>query len=215
MPCRKKSGTGAFFLPCRKRCRVNGILNNHDLLTNSKYGFRPFQSTVTALLDIINKWYQNIDICKLNGVVFLDLEKAFDTVDHGILLDKIRSYGIKGSAHSWLMFYLLNKTQYLLKKTQYCYVNGNQSGSLTMKTGIPQGLGLGPLLFLIYINDLPCCIHKAEPHLFADDTQIATASHDINEIVESLSDDLCNIASWLSASKLTLNKSKTEYVNWF
>ena len=81
-----------------------------------------------------------------------------------------------------------------------------------MKTGIPQGSGLGPLLFLIYINDLPQCLQKAEPHLFADDTQIATASHDINEIVESLSNDLSNVANWLSASKLTLNKSKTEYM---
>ena len=81
-----------------------------------------------------------------------------------------------------------------------------------MKTGIPQGSGLKPLLFLIYINDLPKCLEKAEPHLFADDTQIAKASHDINEIVETLSDDLNNVANWLSANKLTLNKSKTEYM---
>ena len=81
------------------------------MLKNSQHGFRPFQSTVTALLDITNKWYQYIDIGKLDGVVFLDLEKAFDTVDHGILmLDKIGSYGIKWSAHSYLTFYLLNRT---------------------------------------------------------------------------------------------------------
>ena len=100
----------------------------------------------------------------------------------------------------------------LLNRTQYCSVNGNQSGPLTMKIGIPQGSDLGPLLFLIYINDLPHCLQKTEPHLFADDTQIATASHDINEIVESLTDDLSSIANWLSASKLTPNKSKTEYM---
>ena len=93
-------------------------------------------------------------------------------------------------------------------------MNGKLSSPAIMKTGIPQGSGLGPLLFLIYINDLPKCLNAGSKSddMFADDTQIATASHDIEVITETLNSDLNNVASWLSANKLTLNNSKTEYM---
>jgi hypothetical protein len=89
-----------------------------NLLTNSQHGFRPCHSTTTALLDITNKWYQNMDVVQLNGVVFLDLKKAFDTVDHDILLKKLKIYGIKGMALCWLRSYLSDRMQ-------YCQVNGH------------------------------------------------------------------------------------------
>ena len=154
----------------------------------------------------MSAWYKNIDVGKLNGIVFLDLKKGFDTVDHNILLKKIAIYGIKRTAYRWLESYLSNRTQ-------YCCVNGKLSSPAIMKTGIPQGSGLGPLLFLIYINDLPKCLNAgSKPDMFADDTQIATASHDIEVITETLNSDLNNVASWLPANKLTLNNSKTEYM---
>ena len=138
--------------------------------------------------------------------MFLDLKKAFDTVYHNILLKKIAIYGIKGTAYRWLESYLSNRTQ-------YGCVNGKLSSPAIMKTGIPQSSGLDPLLFLIYINDLPKCLNAgSKPDMFADDTQIATAKHDIEVITETLNSDLNNVASWLSANKLALNDSKTEYM---
>ena len=169
-----------------------------NLLTNSQHGFRPCHSTTTALLDITNRWY----VGQLNGVVFLDLKKAFDTVDHDILLKKLKIYGIKGMALCWLRSYLSDRIQ-------YCQVNGHLSDPLTVKTGIPQGSGLGPLLFLIYINDFPKCLRHTRPDMFADDTQIATSNSDINVILENLNTDLINVSTWMSVNKLTLNNKKT------
>ena len=105
---------------------------NIDMLTTSQHSFRPNHSTVSAMLEIANKWFQNIDIGQLNGVVFLDLKKAFDTVDHGVLLHKLYLYGIKGVAFNWFKPYLSNRKQ-------YCQVNDHLSNPLEMICGIPKG----------------------------------------------------------------------------
>ena len=146
-----------------------------------------------------------MDIGQLNGVVFLDLKKAFDTVDHDILLRKLDIYGIRGSALAWIISYLTGRTQ-------YCQVDGHLSDPLCETTGIPQGSALGPLLFLIYINDIPQCLEHTNANMFADDTQIETSGYDINVIAEKLNKNLENVSTWMSANKLTLNKTKTEYM---
>ncbi len=108
----------------------------------------------------------NIDNGLINGVVFIDLKKAFDTIDHQIMLQKLRNYGIDQMSLTWFESYLTNRTQ-------KCRVNDQLSNSAPVTCGVPQGSNLGPILFLIYINVLPNCLNHAIPRMFADDTSIS------------------------------------------
>ncbi len=121
-------------------------LNNNILLSYHQSGFRAAYSTVTSLLESTNEWCINIDNGLLNGVIFVDLKKAFDTIDHKILLQKLRCYGVDDSALLWF-------SSYLTDRKQKCFVNGKLSKSNSISYGVPQGSIIGPLLFLIYIND--------------------------------------------------------------
>ena len=180
-------------------------LQNENILSPSQHGFRQGHSTVTALLEITDRLYHNIDIGELNGVIFLDLRKAFDTIDHQIMLKKLRCYGIAGTAHNWFSSYLSNRSQ-------YCQVDGNLSQPSSVLGGIPQGSILGPLLFLLYTNDLPNCLSDTKCNIFADDTQLDRSSSDVNIVTNALNNDLKNVSDWLSTNKLSLNTEKTEYM---
>ena len=148
---------------------------------------------------------QIIDRGKISAVVFLDLKKAFDTVDHEILLSELNLYGINGIAHHWFQSYLENRTQ-------MCSINGLLSGCCYLSCGVPRGTILGPLLFLLFINDLPNCMSDFEPRVYADDTHLTYASNNIHNIQTSLKEDLENVHNWLRANKLTLNMTKTEFM---
>ena len=138
--------------------------------------------------------------------MFLNLKKAFDTVDHDILLSKLTFYGVNiGTTHDWFKSYLNNRMQ-------KCSVNGTLSSVKILTCGIPQGTVLGPLLFLLYINDLPNCLVNSEPLMYADDTHLTYASNNIEDIECTLNRDLANVSDWLKANKLTLNKTKTEFM---
>ena len=145
-----------------------------------------------------------MDRGKINIAVFLDLQKAFDTINHDILLKKLERYGM-GSA-------VLNLLRnYLTDRTQMCSVNSVLSCSKTVMCGVPQGSILGPLLFLIYINDLPGSLEFSSARMFADDTLTASGESVLDAEV-AMNHDLANIKQWLSANKLSLNLVKTEYL---
>ena len=146
-------------------------LNNNCLLTELQSGFRPMFSTETALLEVTNEWLWNIDNKHLNGVIFLDLKKAFDTMDHVILLEKLKLYGVDFLSLKWFRSYLSDRKQ-------QTFIDGAQSDFCNVICGIPQGSILGPLLFTIYINDLPSCNLFSKPRLYADDTTLTSSAED-------------------------------------
>ena len=180
--------------------RLYSFLANEEIITNQKSGFRSLHSTVTALLGATDSWALNIDRGNVNAVVFLDLKKAFDTVDCDVLnkLAKRSLYGIQESAYDWFKSYLNNRTQ-------KCVVNGSLSKVCSPGCGVPQGTILGPLLFLIHINDLPNCLPFCQPKMYADDTHITYPSAELHSMQNR---DLSNIHKWLLCNKLTLKTTK-------
>ena len=185
--------------------QLYSYLSKFRLLSDSQFGFRKFHSTATALLDCTNDWYVNLDRKMFNLVVLIDLKKEFDTVDHQILLRKLELYGIKGQALSFLNSYLSNRSQ-------KCQINGFLSSEKVIRCGVPQSSILGPLFFLLYINDLPQCLSKTKPRLFADDTNLTASGNSITRLEAAVNSDLENLKKWLIANKLSLNVAKTEFM---
>ena len=159
--------------------QLYNFLNSQEIISKQQSGFWSLHSTVTALLEATDSWVFNIDRGYVNAVVSLNLKKEFDTVDHEILLTKMNRCGIQGKTLDWFKSYLTNRTQ-------RCSVNGCLSDVTTLKCGVPQGTILGPLLFLIYINDLTDCLSFSTPRKYADDTHITYAGSDLHLIQSSL-----------------------------
>ena len=166
-------------------------LDANKSLYEHQSGFRLLHSVATALLASTNDWYLNIDKGKYTGLVFIDLKKAFDTVDHKILLQKMNMYGVTGLEHDWF-------TSYLENRKQFCRVDGTSSDVRRINCRVPQGSCLGPLLFLIYINDLPFSLQKSHVSMYADDTA------SIGDLQNHLNLDLLKLQDWLHANKLSL-----------
>ena len=180
-------------------------LTESKLLGQHQFGFRSIHSTALPLGRSTNQWLMNINNGNLNSVVFLDIKKAFDTVDHKILLQKLACYGINGSSLKLI-------ESYLKDRSQCCSVNGQLSSMKIIVCGVPQGSIIGPLLFIIYMNDLPQYLSDIDITMFADDTSFARAFKSLGEIRTELIPAFSKICRWLSFNKLSLNTVKTEFM---
>ena len=178
-------------------------LATNGLLSTNQSGFRPTHSTVTALIDVTDYILENIDRGLYTGAIFLDLKKAFDTVDVPNLLGKLSSLGVHGTEQLWFKSYLTDRNQ--------CVSIGGETSELnSVQYGVPQGSVLGPLLFIVYVNDIQEQVKQCKITLYADDTAIFFASKDVNQVQAALQEDMKNVHLWLNSNKLTLNVKKTK-----
>jgi len=185
--------------------RIVEFLEKNDSFYDQQYGFRAGRSCEHALLDAQNTLLDSLNRNCISLLLLIDFSKAFDMVDHSILLHKLNHYGIRGVASNWIKSYLSNRKQFV-------HVNGSDSTHRDMSYGVPQGSILGPLLFVIYINDLPGINQLAKFILYADDANIiitGATTYEIEEQLEKLTGLLIN---WVNANGLLLNLKKTNFM---
>ena len=163
--------------------RLHTFLNNNNIIYNLQFGVRQQCSTSHALINITDNIRKALDDGNIGCGVSVDLQKAFDTADYQILLAKLNHYGIRGVSNDWFKSYLSNRSQ-------YASINGYESGLAAINCGVPQGSVLGPLLFLLYINDLNQAITFCKVHHFADDTNLLCLSNSIKKLNKLVTADL-------------------------
>jgi hypothetical protein len=185
--------------------RLYSYVIKKSIIYESQYGFRQGHSTTQAVSELVENVIKGFDNNETTLAIFLDLSKAFDTIDHGILLKKLKFYGIRGKALEWF-------TSYLLNRQQYVSIDGHDSNKSSITCGVPQGSVLGPQLFIIYTNDLPTNLSFCKSILFADDTNLFKTSKNLDDLFIQANFDLQIITEWFQSNQLSLNTSKTHYI---
>ena len=184
--------------------RIINYLNDFNVFCDNQYGFRKNRSPSLALIDLCDRISSAFDRREYAIGVFLDLSKAFDTVNHAILFDKLEHYGIRGLALEWVK-------RYFSERAQFVEFNNVRSSPQGISCGVPQGSILGPLFFILYVNDLNNA-SLLDVILFADDTNLFISHNDPDYLNDTLNSELNNLSTWFAANRLSLNLSKTNFM---
>ena len=185
--------------------RCIDYINKNTILNKKQFGFRPKHSTYMAITELVDKIVHAVEKNESTVGIFLDLSKAFDTINHEILLYKLEHYGFRGIVIDWFKSYLSNRKQFVRYQMK-------DSDHKTIKCGVPQGSILGPLLFILYVNDIVNTTSLLELILFADDTTLLFSHSDIASKENTINNELQEICNWFKANKLSVNASKTNYM---
>ena len=185
--------------------RLTKFIKDFNILYKYQFGFRENHSTELALIEMVDEIKLSLDRKNMTCGMFLDLSKAFDTVNHNILIHKLDHYGIRGKALDLLKSYLGNREQYV-------NLNNFKSNKSSINVGVPQGSVLGPLFFILFINDLPNCCPLGNVRIFADDTNIFFHCNDIKTLINTGKIIMNNLNLWFLNNKLFLNTDKSSFV---
>jgi hypothetical protein len=186
--------------------KVTSFLDCNEILYKHQYGFRAKHSTIHPILHLINQCAEanNSHPKEHTLSIFCDLSKAFDVINHNILLNKLNHYGLRGIVNCWFQDYLSNRMQYV-------EIEKSKSKLCSIKCGVPQGSILGPLLYLIYVNDIPCSTHS-NILSFADDTSLYLRNSNLTELFREANVSMNSLYEWFCANQLSLNATKTKYI---
>ena len=185
--------------------RLLAFLNKHNILYKLQFGFRSGHSTAMALMCLVDNIAKSIDNGEYTLGVFLDFSKAFDCLNHKILFDKLDFYGVRGEALQWFKSYFSERNQYVV-------YNGYESVHMPITCGVPQGSILGPLLFLLYVNDVINVSSVLLLLLYADDTNAFLSGNDLDLMIDIMNKELEKLVIWLQVNKLKLNVKKTHFM---